>query len=250
MEANRKAQMILLSYDIEATGLDKQKDRIIEMGLVLYSTGQQKILESAGFLVQSDGVSITEEITGITGITQAAVDRFGREPVSALEDFNWFAEQADAVIGHNVIRYDRPMTENAANRLSVPLIEKLWVDSMTDIPGVKGEQLITMCAKHGFVNPNQHSAEDDAKSVLKLIQSYDIDKIIERAKSPTVVIRSHQPNTPENNRVVGKMGFRWHGVFKLWWRATKEMDVSDIAAKCPFDVSRVDKEVTLEQLDN
>jgi DNA polymerase III alpha subunit (gram-positive type) len=242
--------MVLLSYDIESTGLDKQKDRIIEVGLALYSTGQQKILESTGFLVQSDGVPITSEITEITGITQAAVDRFGYPPEEALIALSDFMEHADAMIGHNVIRFDKPFTENTAKRQGFLLEERLWIDTMTDVPGVKGEQLITMCAKHGFVNPNQHSAEDDAKAVLKLIQSYDIDKIIERAKSPTVVIRSHQPNTPENNRVVGKLGFRWNGIFKIWWRATKEMDVSDIAAKCPFDVSRVDKEVTLEQLDN
>jgi DNA polymerase-3 subunit epsilon len=241
--------MILLSYDIEATGLDKQKDRIIEMGLCLYSTGQQKILESTGFLVQSDGVPITSEITEITGITQAAADRFGHEQADAIDDFNWFAEQADAVIAHNGNRFDKPITENTAHRLNKVLQDRLWIDSMTDVPGVKGEQLITMCAKHGFINPNQHSAEDDAKSVLKLIQTYDINKIVERAKSPTIILRSHQPNTPENNRAVGKLGFRWNGTYKIWHRATKEMDVSDIAAKCPFDVSRVDKEITLEMLD-
>jgi DNA polymerase-3 subunit epsilon len=242
--------VILLSYDIEATGLDKQKDRIIEVGLALYSTGQQKILESTGFLVQSDGVLITSEITEITGITQAAVDRFGHEQADAIDDLNWFAEQADAVIAHNGNRFDKPFTENTARRLNKVLQDKLWIDTMSDIPGVKGEQLITMCAKHGFINPNQHSAEDDAKSVLKLIQPYDIEKIVERAKSPTVVLRSHQPNMPENNRAVGKLGFRWNGIYKIWWRATKEMDVTDIAAKCPFDVSRADKEVTLEMLDN
>jgi DNA polymerase-3 subunit epsilon len=245
-----RVAMILLSYDIEATGLDKQKDRIIEMGLVLYSTGQQKILESAGFLVMSDGVSVSPEITEITGITQAAVDRFGHEVTDALEQFSWFAEQADAIIAHNGNRFDKPFTENTARRLNKILQDRLWIDTMSDIPGVKGEQLITMCAKHGFVNPNQHSAEDDAKSVLKLIQPYDIEKIVERAKSPTIILRSHQPNTPENNRTVGKLGFRWNGIHKIWWRSTKEMDVADIAAKCPFDVSRVDKDIGLDQLDN
>src|SRR5690348_14214067 len=103
--------MILLSYDIEATGLDKQKDRMIEVGLALYSTGQRKILESTGFLVQSDGVLITPEITEITGITQAAADRFGYPPEEALIALADFMEHADAVIGHNVIRFDKPFTE-------------------------------------------------------------------------------------------------------------------------------------------
>lgn len=240
--------MLLLSYDTETTGLDRQKDRIIEIGLALYSTGQNKILESTGFLVQSDGVPITSEITELTGITQAAVNKFGYDPADALDDVIRFAEQADAIIAHNGNRFDKPVTENAAKRLNRILPDKLWIDTITDIPGVKGEQLITMCAKHGFVNPNQHSAEDDAKSVLKLISGYDIDKIVERAKSPTVVLRSHQPNTTSNNKIVRKLGFIWNGEAKIWWRATKEMDVEELVKKVPFDVSRVGKEIPLELL--
>jgi DNA polymerase III subunit epsilon len=240
--------MILLSYDLETTGLDKQKDRMIEVGLALYSTGQKKILESTGFLVQPDGVPITQEVTDITGITQAAVDRFGHEPSDTLDDFNWFAEQADAIIAHNGSRFDKPVTENTARRLNKILENKLWIDTMTDIPGVKGEQLVTMCGKHGFVNPNQHSAEDDAKSVLKLVSFYSIDKVVERAKSPTIVVRSHQPNTTENNKIVRKLGFIWNGDAKIWWRATKEMDFESLKSRTPFDVSIVGKEISLEQL--
>lgn len=239
--------MILLSYDIESTGLDKQKDRIIEMGLALYSTSQQKILESTGFLVQSDGVPITQEITEITGITQAAADRFGYSPEDALASLMDFMDAADAVIGHNVIRFDKPFTENTAKRYNVALEERLWIDTMADIPGVKGEQLITMCAKHGFVNPNQHSAEDDAKSVLKLIQPYDIDKIVERAKSPLVILRSHQDRS--KNSDAKKLRFRWNPNVSFWWKAVKEMDVAELIAQAPFDISRVDKSITLEQLD-
>jgi DNA polymerase III epsilon subunit-like protein len=240
--------MILLAYDLETTGLDKQKDRIIEIGLALYSTGQEKVLESTGFLVRPDGVSITTEVTEITGITQAAVDRFGYDPGDAIDSVNEFALHADAIIGHNVIRFDKPVTENACQRLNRALPEKLWIDTMTDIPGVKGEQLVTMCGKHGFVNPNQHSAEDDAKSVLKLVSFYSIDKVVERAKSPTIVVRSHQPNTTENNKIVRKLGFIWNGDFKIWWRATKEMDFESLKSRTPFDVSVVGKEISLEQL--
>ena len=78
--------MIITALDVEASGLDKNKDRILEVGLVLFSTGQNRVLESTGFLVQSDGVVVSEEITGITGITQAAVDRYGYQPSDALEN--------------------------------------------------------------------------------------------------------------------------------------------------------------------
>lgn len=237
--------MILCAYDIETTGLDRQKDRMIEVGLVLYSTGQKKILESTGFMVRSD-VFVTQEITELTGVTQAAIDRFGYEAESALEVFNDFVKQADAVIGHNVLRFDQPITENASKRLNIPLEQKLWIDTMTDIPGVVGEQLITMCAKHGWVNPNQHSAEDDAKDVLKLISNYKIEEIVERAQSPVVVMQSHQSR--DNNADAKKFKFRWNPDYKIWWKAVKEMDVDGLVNQVPFSMSMLDKNVPIEML--
>lgn len=245
--------MILLAYDIETTGLDKQKDRVIEVGLALYSTGQRKILESAGFLVQSDGVPITQEITEITGITQAAVDRFGYEPLSAIEDISDWIAKADAIVAHNGHRFDRPMTENWAKRLNIVLPEKLWIDTMTDIPGVTGEQLITMCAKKGFVNPNQHSAEDDAKAVLKMLEIYNtsgisFESVMERAKSPLVLLRSHQERN--RNEDAKRFKFRWSPKHELWWKAVKEEDIPVLANQVPFKVSYLDKQFTFEDLDS
>lgn len=245
--------MIILSADVEATGLDKQKDRIIELGAVLYSTGQKRVLESTGFLVQSDGVPITQEITDITGITQVAVDRFGYSQEDAIQTFADLADQADAVIGHNIIRFDRPMLWNAAARLGITLPEKLLIDTMTDIPGVKGEQLVTMCAKKGFVY-DAHGALADSSAVVKLTSIYNesaatsYDLMVERAHSELVVILGHQDRSKAANKAARKAGFRWNGDLKIWWKAVKDMDVSALAASVSFDISRAGKEVSLEFL--
>jgi DNA polymerase III alpha subunit (gram-positive type) len=243
--------MILAAVDIESTGLDKQNDRIIEMGLVLYSTGQNKILESTGFLVNSDGVKISDEITGLTGVTQGAVDRFGYPQQDAIETFNAYVEQADAVIGHNILWFDLPMIRNTAKRLGINLVPtKLEIDSMTDLPGTKGEQLVTMCAKAGFLNPNAHSAEDDAKAVVKLVSNYNIEEVAARAASPTLVILSQQGRSQAENKAARKAGFRWNPDFRVWWNAVKEMDVQALAAKVPFAIAVAPKEISLEQLRN
>lgn len=241
--------MILTSFDIETTGLNKTEDRIIEMGLVLYSTGQSKILRSEGFLLESAGVPVTEEITDLTGITASALEVFGYDQIAAIETFLEYAELSDAVIGHNSNFFDLPVIENTAKRLDVNWnFNKLCIDTMTDIPGVKGEQLITMCAKHGFVNPNQHSAEDDAKAVLKLISGYSIDKIVERAKSPLVVIKSAHSRSDTANKAARKAGFRWNPDYRIWWQAVKEMDLEQFAKGYSQGISRVEKEITLEYL--
>ena len=246
--------MIILSVDVEATGLDKQNDRIIELGAVLYSTGQKRVLESSGFLVQSDGVPITQEIVEITGVTQVAADRFGYSQEDAIQFLVELAEQADAYVGHNVNRFDQPMLRNAAQRLSLALPERLWIDTMTDIPGVKGEQLVTMCAKKGFVY-DAHGALADTNAVVKLTSIYDsespltsYDKMVERAHCPLVVIQSHQGRDKSENRAARKAGFRWNGDLRIWWKAVKDMDVQALAESAPFDISRAGKDVSLEFL--
>jgi len=239
--------MIICPLDIESTGLDKQKDRVIEIGVSLYSTGQRKYLDSVGQLVQSDGVAVTDEITGITGITQAAVDKFGYDPADALNTVIEFVSQADAVLGHNIRGFDWPMIENWAKRLGVQLPPVLLVDTMEDIPGVDGEQLITMCAKKGFVNPEQHSALNDAQATMKLAMSYDIDTIVARAKIPTVIVQSHAPRTATNSENK-KYKFRWSPDKKIWYKRIKECDIQELINKVPFQVSLLDKQATEELL--
>jgi len=246
--------MILLGFDTETTGLNKQNDRIEEMGCVLYSTTLHRVLESAGYFSQTDGVLITPENTGLTGITQAAADRFGYEPGDALDTFISFATEADAIIGHNSNRFDLAVLQNAAKRLGRVLPEKLSIDTMTDIPGVKGEQLITMCAKAGFTY-KAHGALADANAVIDLAEYHaahfperSFEKIAERAQSPLVLLQSLQDR--KNNDAAKKLQFRWNPDKKIWWKAAKEMDVQALAEAASFKIVYIDKSITYEELDS
>ena len=244
--------MIITALDVESTGLDKNKDRILEVGLVLFSTGQNRVLESAGFLVQSDGVVVSDEITEITGITQAAVDKFGYDTKQALDSIEYFVGQSDAVLAHNGTRFDKPMVDNSAKRSTFNLTEKLWIDSMVDLPGVKGEQLITMAAKAGILLTGAHGALADASATLEMVRRHaqepekSWDRIVERAKSPIVLIQSHQAR--DKNSDAKKFKFRWNPDRKIWWKAVKEMDLEGLK-ETPFDWSSIDKSITIEMLD-
>lgn len=251
--------MILCALDFEATGLNKENDRILEVGLALYSTGRERVFECTSFLVNTDGVKITDEITKITGATQDLVEAFGFSQESAIETINEYFAQADAVIGHNIVWYDLPMLRNASKRTGINLaLPKIAIDTMSDIPQVKGEKLITMCADAkdpktgrdvGF-SYTKHSALDDAKAVIRLISWHDIDKIVERANSPMLVILSQQGRDQAANKAARKAGFRWNPDFRVWWNAVKEMDVQALAAKVPFAIAVAPKEISLEQLRN
>jgi DNA polymerase-3 subunit epsilon len=237
----------LIGFDLETTGINPETDRPIEVGALLYSTGQKKCLESTGYLVKSD-VPISPEITEITGITQAAIDKFGYDSAEALDAFLNLAEQADAFVGQNVIRFDKRFLENWAKRHNRIIPNKLWIDTMTDIPGITGKHLGYQAADHGFLNLFPHQALADVQTVIKIIGMHDINKIVERAQSPTIVLIAHQKR--EDNELAKKRKFRWSppNVYGIWWKAIKEIDKEEEIKAAPFNVSVAPPEVLLEKL--
>lgn len=231
---------IWLALDFESTGLDFVKDRIIEVGAILWSTNQRKCLESQGFLVKSD-VSVTPEITKITGITQSAVDRYGYEQDDSLQTVLNLMEQADAVIGHNVVRFDKRMLQSWADRNSAEVPEKLWIDTYQDLPNTEVGKLTLMAANAGFLNMFPHAALADCQTVLKLVEPYDIEKVVERAKSPMIGIQAHQDRN--SNDKAKKLRFRWEPQRKIWWKMIKEMDLDEFAKSASFDISIIGKDI-------
>lgn len=249
--------MILASFDFESTGLDWAEDRIREVGLALWSTGRERILEQTSFLVTDTDKVIEGEAAQVCRIDQQMADKFGYSQTDAVEACAEYFSAADAVIGHNITWSDLPLLRNTAKRLGLVVPEKLGIDTMTDIPGVKGTKLITMCADArdpktgrdvGFTY-EKHCALDDAKAVLRLISWHEIDGLVARALSPTFVVLSHQNRNNAANRDARKVGFRWNGDFKVWWQAVKECDFDALKSSVSFDIS-ITKDLPLEQLRN
>jgi DNA polymerase-3 subunit epsilon len=230
--------MIVAGLDIESTGLDKVKDRPIEVGVALWTTKYHRSLDTRAILVQSDGVPVTAEITEITGITQSMVDNFGYTPEEALDETLYFVDRADAIVAFNGKRFDMPMCQQWAKRLQKQFPEKFVIDPYTDLP-MRGQELITMCAKMGiYYDP--HEAGADVGAMLRLMAKFPFEVVLERAKSPTVVIQSLQGRN-ENDKAK-KHKFRWNPERKIWWKAVKEIDLQELA-------KHVNNEFGLQQLD-
>jgi DNA polymerase III epsilon subunit-like protein len=230
-------------------------DRPIEVGGILFSTGQRRVLESSGYLVKSDGVPVSAKITELTGISQAAIDRYGYEPKDALESWLDLANQADAIVGQNIKRFDKPFFENWCKRHNLVMPNKLWIDTRFDLPNTEGRTLSLMAAeakdpvtgRHcGFVNTNPHNALSDCETVLKLIEMHDINKVVERAQSPEVVLVGHQKF--ENNADAKALKFGWNSDYRIWFRITKQMDVDEIVKAAKFDVSFATPEISIDKL--
>ena len=240
--------MIICALDFETTGLDKNNDRVIELGLSLYSTGHGRFLDSVGQLVKSD-VKVTPKITRITGIRQEAIDAYGYEESSAISTLFEFVNQSSAVIGHNIRSFDWPFAEKWAKRMGVILPTVEVVDTFEDIPGVEPQKLVTMMAEAGLLLADAHSALADAQGSLRLARYHGIDAVVSRSRIPTVAVQSHAPRTSDN-RDNKEAKFRWNPACKIWWRAVKETDVEELARSVPFSISVLDKSVSLESLRN
>jgi DNA polymerase III alpha subunit (gram-positive type) len=217
--------MIIVGLDLEATGLDKVKDRPIEVGVALWTTKYNRSLDTRALLIQSDGVSVTDEITEITGITQSMVDNFGYTPEEGYDEMLYFVDRAEAIVAFNGVRFDIPMCQQWAKRIKKQFPDKLVIDPYTDLP-MRGQELITMCAKMGiYYDP--HEAGADVGAMLRLTGKFDFNIVLDRAKSPTLVVRSMQ-HISENDKAK-KHKFRWNPERKIWWKAVKEIDLNDLA---------------------
>jgi DNA polymerase III alpha subunit (gram-positive type) len=230
--------VIVAGFDLEATGLDKVNDRPIEAAVALWTTRFNRTTDTRAMIVQSDGVPVSNEITEITGINQAMCDGLGYTPEEVFDEMMYFIERAEAIVAFNGTRFDIPMMKQWAGRLGKEFPDKLVIDPFTDLP-MRGQELITMCAKRGiYYDP--HEAGADVSAMLRLMGEFPFEVVLARAKSPSIVIRSMQ-NRNENNKVK-KHKFRWNPDRKIWYKIVKEIDLSVL-------VKAVNNEFGLEQLD-
>ena len=233
--------MIVVGLDLETTGLHKVKDRPIEVCSTLWTTNFSRSLGSVTFLVQSDGVSISEESSEKTGLTQEIVNQFGMDPAYAYDMAMYFISRAEAIVAFNGRRFDGPMMHAWAKRIGKVFPDKPIIDlfagdmpatSKSLSPGMRPQELITMCAKEGIYY-NAHEAGADVGAMLQLMSKRPFEFILERMKSPTLVVRSMQ--SFDKNDKAKKHKFRWHPERKIWWKSVKELDLDSLAKEVNND---------------
>lgn len=229
--------MLIAALDFETTGTDTNQDHIIEVGAVLYTTGRNHPLMTDGYLVDHE-IDIPKKITEITGISRGMIDKFGLESAHALDRLQNILDMAEAIVGMNITDFDLPIYRNWCLREKVEPIERLVIDTMTDLPGVEPKHLGYMAADAGFLNPFPHQAVADCQTVLKLIGMHDFDKVVERAKSPRVYLQALV--TFDTNYLAKERKYRWNPDRKVWHKVVKELDVEREAKEAPFDIKRIE----------
>lgn len=99
-----------LVYDLETTGLDAATCEVIEIGARLVRGGQ--VRSERSWLIRQAN-PLPEEIVKLTGITDAMLAG-GVDAGKAFRELASLAGQAEALVGHNIMRYDNRILERKA----------------------------------------------------------------------------------------------------------------------------------------
>ncbi|MBI4368937.1 MAG: 3'-5' exonuclease [Elusimicrobia bacterium] len=127
MEKEFKLERSLIFLDIEATGLDQQRDKIVEICLIRLNpdASEDNFLERV-----NPGIAIPPESTAIHGITDADVKDKPHFSDFARRVFEFLGD-AD-LSGYNIIRFDVPMLVHEMERsgLRLDLQGRRVIDTM------------------------------------------------------------------------------------------------------------------------
>jgi DNA polymerase III epsilon subunit family exonuclease len=160
-------EMSLIAVDVEATGLDTDEARIIEIGMVRFERGQ--VADRWGTLVDP-GVPIPEKVVEITKITDEMV-----RGKPTFRDLKWevYGRLRDKVFVAYNAPYDLDVigAELARCGLTMPIVPVLdplvWTRAL--MPTEMRHRLGAICKKLGIPLENAHRAEHDAEAAGKVL---------------------------------------------------------------------------------
>lgn len=206
---------LALYVDVETTGLDAARDRIIEAAAVLFEYavdgGRIFAIRNSYSAFEDPGRRIPDAVTRMTGITTEMVagHRIDEGTLEAL------VEQAALVVAHNA-PFDRGFLER---RLAV-FGTKPWACSKADIPwaqhGCASSSLDYLLYRHCAEFHNAHRALDDCLAGVHALATplangaLPFALLLESARRPIVRI-SAVGSAFEAKDALKARGYRWNG---------------------------------------
>lgn len=222
-----------LVVDVETTGLDAARDRIIEFCGVPFEFEKESgrilgVSEAVTFL-EDPGRPIPAEVTRLTGITNEMVagKRIDEVAVSAM------LADTGVVIAHNAA-FDRPFVDRR-----LPAFKgKAWACSQREVPwkafGASSGALEFLMMKQCGLFFDGHRADADCHAVLRLLQepfgdgTLPMQALLESARTPSFLVWAL--NSPYDKKdLLKQRRYRWSGGEggrpKAWYLALEESAV-------------------------
>lgn len=219
-----------LYVDVETTGIDSSRDKIIELAMVLFgydAHGRITGVEARFDELEDPGRPIPPEITALTGISDDDVRGRKIDDDAATR----LIERANLVIAHNA-RFDRAFLER---RLRV--FEGLhWACSADDVAwrdeGLESRKLEYLAYRFGFFYDGHRAVTDCLAGIHLLSRPLPrsgmpaMAALRESARRQDVLFRAVGAPFETKDRLKAR-GYRWRPEQKCWWKCVPGASADD-----------------------
>jgi DNA polymerase III alpha subunit (gram-positive type) len=234
----------LLGIDLETTGLDLKKDRILKFGAILMDTKVKTPLFEKEWTLWHDSYPDTEkEALEVHHITRAQCVEFGQDPLTFYPELVQFLERLkiDFIVAHNGTNFDFPMLEGnleAFYGTGKSYFKKLKkMDTALDVPyppKMATRKLVHLAAEHGFLNPFPHSTLSDIRTMFKVLEAYSLEEVVARSESPALTLCAKV--VYETRELAKARRFYWDQEKQRWLKKVKACDLN-------FEIENADFEI-------
>lgn len=159
----------LVAIDLETTGLDAERDELMEWGFARVAAG--RVQDVGGSLVRPSG-PVSPEAQRITGLDD---EKLASAPAlsAVLDSIAAEIERAEAVIAYNA-SFDRTFLARAFARAGQTLPERPWLDPFPLVLRLergtgRSLKLSEVCARWNILIERPHRAPDDAAAAAELL---------------------------------------------------------------------------------
>lgn len=190
-----------IAVDVETTGLDPVKDRVLEIGAAKVRDG--KVQETYSTIINT-GTPIPLRIQQLTGITEE-MQRMGRKAELVFPEFLEFCKDLP-ILGHNV-QFDFGFLKQTAVDQGLGF-EKEALDTLKIarklLPDIPSRTLSAMCAHYRVDPGNSHRALDDALAAHQILwklwkefgeafpEAFCLHKLVYTAKKQSPITKSQK----------------------------------------------------------
>ena len=208
---NKKIEKILI-LDTETTGLDENKDEVIEIGCILFHVSTKSVLSELSFLLPVSN-NEAEHVNGIS----AEVTNIGQPWDDGLNFFLKLVDCSDFIVAHNV-EFDRKWFGKGR----LPKLQKNWICSLEDInwsfqKSLKTRPSVTDLAL-SFSIPvwSLHRALSDCFYISEVFKKCEnLEGLLLKATEPRFLYKAL---VNYNERSLAKnAGFRWNSPIEGAW---------------------------------
>ena len=204
---------LIAIVDTETSGLDPEEDRVLEIGIVVWSLTEMAMISARSLLVYT-GDPIPEEAERVHKITPELA-AYGMIRDDAANAYHDEIRDAQAIVEYSGTEFDRGFLR-AFGAPSVP-----WIDTYhCDWPEWSSSRsLVSVAIAHGVAVTGAHRALADClllARLLRRVRSFGVDprSLLEHAARPRLTYRALV--SYDDRQLAKDHGCRWDAE-RRWW---------------------------------